>query len=88
MDFKDASSIIENDGNQGLSRHDRYSELPDGGFPPSPVPAIVEFEYTDENGHARTVTAQTVLIGPAAKAPPGLTLGQRHRVFWHELNGG
>jgi hypothetical protein len=28
-----------------------------------------------------------VLIGPAAKAPPGITLGQRRRVFWHELNG-
>ena len=87
VDFKDASSIIENDGSQGLSRHDRYSELPGGGFPPSPVPAIVEFEYTDENGDTRTVTAQTVLIGPAAKAPPGITLGQRRRVFWHELNG-
>lgn len=54
----------------------RTTIYPGGGFPPSPVPALVNV-----NGHVQ----QLVITGTNVTTVPGLPLGARTRTFWQQL---
>ena len=68
-----ATATADNDGIAGLTSSDRFGITPGGGFPPSPVPVIVEL-----GGR----TYQAVISGATVHEPPGLQLGARRRTFW------
>lgn len=73
LSFEDATATTENNNQEGKQASDRYSEATGGGFPPSPVPVVVEI-----NGEKYEV----VLSGTEAKAPPSTTMGRRNPVYW------
>lgn len=74
VDFQDATATIEQSGQAGLTRADRSGTTPGGGFPPSPVPVIVEI---DGQQHLAVISGTTVA------SVPNIPLGVRERVFWH-----
>jgi type IV pilus assembly protein PilY1 len=77
VDYRDArATLAYNAGSlDALETLDRINEGTGGGFPPSPVPVIVEI-----NGKKY----QAVISGTEVQQPPGLALGARHRVFWYK----
>ncbi len=75
VSYKNATATDEQDGTSGLSTADRVSIIPGGGYPPSPVPVIVEI------GGKKY---QAVISGTDVKVPPSIQLETRQRVFWYK----
>lgn len=79
VDFEDASATTENNNEAGMQTDDRYSEATGGGFPPSPVPVIVNIDGE---------TYEVVLSGTEAKTPPSTSMGRRNPVYWrNDIDG-
>lgn len=77
--FEDATATTENNNEAGMQTDDRYSEATGGGFPPSPVPVLVEIDGK---------MYEVVLSGTEAKAPPSTTMGRRNPVYWkNDIDG-
>jgi type IV pilus assembly protein PilY1 len=53
----------------------RSMEVPGGGFPPSPVPVLVEIDGEYHQG---------VISGPTVVTPPGLKLEKRSLIWWYK----
>lgn len=67
--------ISYEDGTAANEENDeRFSEAVGGGFPPSPVPVIVEINNQKY---------EVVLSGTDASAPPGTSMGRRNPVYWN-----
>ena len=77
VSFRDASATIEQDGSEGLTTPDRSKETPGGGFPPSPVPVVVNIDGEQY---------LAVISGTTVTGVPNIPLGVRQRVFWHREN--
>ncbi len=75
VSYLDASATTEQNNNAGLTEGDRASTLPGGGYPPSPVPVIVEI---DGKRH------EAVISGTDVNTSPGTPLEARRRVFWYK----
>ncbi|MEX1080641.1 MAG: PilC/PilY family type IV pilus protein [Halofilum sp. (in: g-proteobacteria)] len=60
---------VANEENEG-----RSSKAVGGGFPPSPVPVIVEIDGQKY---------EAVISGTEAHSPPGTTMGRRNPVYWN-----
>lgn len=73
LSYEDASSTINNDGVVGLTTSDRSRSVPGGGYPPSPVPVVVEIDGQKY---------QAVISGTQVAQAPGEKLGARRRSFW------
>lgn len=71
--FDDATATIENNNVEGLQTSDRTTKAAGGGFPPSPVPVIVEIDGEKY---------QAVISGTETKNPPGANLERRNPVYW------
>ncbi len=71
--FEDATATIENNNIEGLQTSDRSTKATGGGFPPSPVPVIVEIDGEKY---------EVVISGTETKHPPGADLGRRNPVYW------
>lgn len=74
VDYLTGASILENNNVEGLQTDDRYSEGAGGGFPPSPVPVIVEIDGQKY---------QAVISGTETADPPGAGLERRSPVYWN-----
>src|SRR5262249_59280931 len=75
VNYKDASAMIDNNASGGLTSDDRSKVHPGGGYPPSPVPVVVDLNGKQYQG---------VISGTDVPAPPGGTLGARLRTFWYK----
>jgi hypothetical protein len=53
---------------------DRYQIYPGGGYPPSPVPTVVEIEGKKY---------EAVIVGTHVQIPPSVALNRRHRSYWY-----
>lgn len=73
VNFETGAAILENNSVEGLQTEDRYSEAAGGGFPPSPVPVIVEIDGKKY---------QSVISGTEVSDPPGAKLERRSPVYW------
>jgi type IV pilus assembly protein PilY1 len=60
--------------NTGSDELSRSMEVPGGGFPPSPVPTLIEIDNEFYQG---------VISGPTVVTPPGLTLDKRNLIYWY-----
>lgn len=79
VDFEDASATTENNSEEGMQTSDRYGKQVGGGFPPSPVPVIVEIDGK---------LYETVIIGSDTKSPPSSVLQRRYPVYRsHQIDG-
>ncbi|MDX1610254.1 MAG: PilC/PilY family type IV pilus protein, partial [Halofilum sp. (in: g-proteobacteria)] len=74
IDFLTGAAILENNNVEGLQTDDRYSEAAGGGFPPSPVPVIVEIDGQKY---------QSVISGTETQEPPGAEIERRTPVYWN-----
>src|SRR6185436_16107143 len=74
VSFADATATTELNGVSGLTTSDRSQTLAGGGFPPSPVPLVVQIDGQTKEG---------VQIGPDTKTPPGSVLESRMRSYWY-----
>ncbi len=72
--FLNGAATIDNNNDGQKTTSDRSTTVPGGGFPPSPVPAVVLID-------GRPV--QVVISGTQVQTPPGTRLGQRFRTYWH-----
>lgn len=77
VSYKDATATMNYDALEGLTTADRSTPVPGGGYPPSPVPVIVEID-----GQKR----EAVVSGTNVLTPPGTKLETRRRVFWFKEN--
>jgi type IV pilus assembly protein PilY1 len=75
VSYEDATAVVDKDGTAGLTTADRLGTGAGGGFPPSPVPVIVEIN--DKKYLA-------VISGPRVDKPGDVDLGARQRVFWYK----
>ncbi len=75
VSYEDATATTELNGIAGLTVADRSSEHAGGGFPPSPVPVIVDI---DGKKH------QAVVSGTKVMSPPQLKLEARSRIYWYK----
>lgn len=77
VNFKNAASVLDNAGADGvLGAADRYSVVPGGGLPP-PVAISVEIGGKFYEG---------VGVGPTIVTPPPSPLSGRKRIYWNMLN--
>ena len=58
----------------GSTETTRSMEVPGGGFPPSPVPTLIEIDDQFYQG---------VISGPTVVTPPGLALDKRKLIYWY-----
>ena len=77
VNFKDATSVIDQQPNGLLAPDDRFSVNTGGGLPPSPVGISTIINGTPYEGIASGSTIIT---------PPGVPIGRRTRVFWNIKN--
>lgn len=77
VSYKDATATMNYDALEGLTTADRSTRVPGGGYPPSPVPVIVEIDG---------VKREAVVSGTNVLTPPGTKLESRRRVFWYKEN--
>jgi len=73
MNFEDGSAVKDFDASGELTRADRFTEVPGGGFPPPPTGVIVEIDGKKY---------QTVCFGPTCEPPPDVTLDARTKTYW------
>lgn len=74
VSYADGSATIENDGISDLTTADRARQVPGGGYPPSPVPVIVEIDGKKY---------QAVISGTQVAQAPGTQLETRARKYWY-----
>ena len=60
---------------EGLTAGDRSGTVVGGGYPPSPVPVIVEIDGRKY---------QAVVSGTKVLTPPNVQLEQREKVYWYK----
>jgi type IV pilus assembly protein PilY1 len=75
VNFDDATASTELNGSSGLTKADRHTTVAGGGYPPSPVPVIVEIDGKKY---------QAVISGIQVQTPPNTQLEVRKRVFWYK----
>lgn len=66
---------------QGDETGRRYSVIPGGGYPPSPVPVIVELGYTDDEGQARIGTFLGTISGTQVQTSRDAGLNTIRRLY-------
>jgi type IV pilus assembly protein PilY1 len=74
LNYLNAASIIDYNITNSLTTEDRYKVRPGGGFPPTPVPVVVEI------GGKRY---EAVITGTQVETPPSTVLEKRYRTYWH-----
>ncbi len=74
VSYKDARATTELNQSEGLTIGDRWGDVAGGGFPPSPVPVIVEIDGKKY---------QAVVSGTKVLTPPNVQLERRERVYWY-----
>ncbi|SCZ51621.1 pilus assembly protein [Thiohalomonas denitrificans] len=74
VNFEDATATTNLDGVAGLTKSDRSNKVVGGGFPPSPVPVIVEIDGKKY---------QAVVSGTKVLTPPNVQLERREPVYWY-----
>lgn len=74
LNYQNAASIIDYNISNTLTTEDRYKVRPGGGYPPSPVPVVVEI------GGKRY---EAVITGTQVETPPSTVLEKRYRTYWH-----
>ena len=72
VDFSDATAT---QGPDNLSKRDRFKEAVGGGFPPSPVPVVVEIDGR---------YYEAVISGTQVHMAPGDPLDHRFRIWWNK----
>ena len=77
VNFKDATSVIDQQPDGLLGANDRYSVNRGGGLPPPPT-----LITTVINGHLY----EGIQSGPNIIPPPGNVIGRRTRVWWNIRN--
>jgi type IV pilus assembly protein PilY1 len=77
VNYKDATSVIDQQPDGLLGPTDRYSVNPGGGLPPSPIAISTVIDGKPYEG---------IGSGSTIITPPGLTVGRRTRVFWNIQN--
>ncbi|HKA45909.1 MAG TPA: PilC/PilY family type IV pilus protein [Burkholderiales bacterium] len=75
VNYKDATAMIDNDASGTLTGADRSKTHVGGGYPPTPVPVVVQLDGKQYQG---------VISGTDVQAPPGATLGARVRTYWYK----
>jgi len=76
LDFLNAGSTFDVDGDGSLFFTDRFRVRPGGGYPPTPVPISVRIDGK---------TYQAAITGTQVITPPGPQLGRRYRTYWQRL---
>lgn len=74
LNYLTGGATVDQDQNGTLTATDRYTMLPGGGFPPTPVPVSVVI-----NGR----TYQVAISGTNVVSAPGPGLGRRYRTYWY-----
>jgi type IV pilus assembly protein PilY1 len=74
IDFLNGGAVLDNNHDGSLTTSDRSTNVPGGGFPPSPVPATVIL-----NGKP----VRVVISGTQVQETAGPKTGQRYRTYWH-----
>jgi type IV pilus assembly protein PilY1 len=74
LNYLTGGATVDQDQNGTLTPSDRYTMLPGGGFPPTPVPVSVVI-----NGR----TYQAAISGTNVVSAPGPGLGRRYRTYWY-----
>ena len=74
VDFKDATSTIDFNGDGVLSGSERSIERIGGGFPPTAIPFATQIGNNYYEG---------AITGTQVVQPPSSPVGQRYRVFWN-----
>lgn len=74
LNYQNAASFIDYNISNTLTTADRYKVRPGGGYPPSPVPVVVEI------GGQRY---EAVITGTQVETPPSTILEKRFRTYWH-----
>ncbi len=77
VSYQDATATMEMNFIDGITKDDRSVKVPGGGYPPSPVPVIVEIDGRKY---------EAVISGTNVLTPPGTKLEARRRVFWYKEN--
>lgn len=77
INFKDATSVVDQQPNGLLGLNDRFAVNTGGGLPPSPV-----LISTEINGRLY----EGIGSGPSIIIPPGVPVGRRTRVYWNIRN--
>lgn len=77
VSYQDATATMEMNNITGITKDDRSVEVAGGGYPPSPVPVIVEIDGKKY---------EAVISGTNVLSPPGTKLEARRRVFWYKEN--
>jgi type IV pilus assembly protein PilY1 len=72
VSYLDASATMHLEA--GSTETTRSMEVPGGGFPPSPVPTLIEIDGQFYQG---------VISGPTVVTPPGLALDKRKLIYWY-----
>jgi type IV pilus assembly protein PilY1 len=72
VSYLDASATMHLEA--GSSETTRSMEVAGGGFPPSPVPTLIEIDGQFYQG---------VISGPTVVTPPGLALDKRKLIYWY-----
>ncbi len=73
--FKDFTALNNQNDDETLNSDDRITVRPGGGFPPSPVPIVVELEGTIH---------EVVCSGVSCEKVEGEPLNTRYRTYWYE----
>lgn len=73
ISYEDATATTDNDGVAGLDKGDRYGVIAGGGYPPPPVPIVVEIDGEIVEG---------ISIGPVTKKGSDTQLHARERAYW------
>jgi type IV pilus assembly protein PilY1 len=77
VNFKDATSLIDQQPDNLMGLNDRYSVNRGGGLPPSPIAISTVIDGKPYEGIGSGATIIT---------PPGIPTGRRTRVFWNIRN--
>ncbi|MBI1731384.1 MAG: hypothetical protein HYR49_01280 [Gammaproteobacteria bacterium] len=73
--FDSAEALADQNNSGSITKLDRFTEHPGGGYLPSPVPVVVEIDDKVYEG---------VISGVAVDKPPGSLLNARLRKFWYK----
>lgn len=76
LDYVNAGSTFDVNGDGSLLLSDRFRVRPGGGYPPTPVPISVRVDGK---------TYQAAITGTQVITPPGPQLGRRYRTYWQRL---
>ncbi len=71
--YKDGTAKVDNNSDGVFTASDRSKIRPGGGYPPSPVAALIQISGRQYMG---------VISGTDVQTPPAATLGARVRTYW------